>query len=89
MAKNGDMVATRANEHLQAYVEQGHVSIVFETDTSAVGPSTPSGSDPAGAISTSDVPKTSAMVEPLATASEVGDGQTTIKTSPFCELATK
>ena len=89
MAKNSNVVATRANGNLPAYVEQGHVSIVFETDTSAVGSSTSSGSDPVGAISTSDVPEINAMVEPLAVASEVGDGQTTITTPPFREITTK
>ena len=89
MAKNGDTAPTAANGHLPAYVEQGHLSIVFDRETSTVGPSTPSGSDPEGTNSPPDVPETNKMAEPPVATSEEGDGQTAISMTLFHKITTK
>ena len=89
MAKNGDKAPTAANGDLSAYVEQGHLSIVFDRETSMIGPSTPSGSDPEGTISPPNVPETNKMAEPLATTSEEGGRKTAISTPPFRKITTE
>ena len=89
MAQNGDTALTAANVHLPTYVEQGHLSVVFDRETSMVGPSTLSRRYPEGTISPPNVPETDKMAEPLAATSEEGDGKTAILTPPFHKISTK
>ena len=76
------MTALQQNDILPAFIERGHVSIVFERDPTTVDPSTPSARHPSGMITAPDRRKTDAMSESLAAINKVEDETTAITTPP-------
>ena len=88
MAENTEMAAPNTDDILPAYVERGHVCIVFEKESTTVEPATPSASDPVETITTPECRETDAMVQPMAAQSEVKDVHTSIATPPFHEIVT-
>ena len=89
MAKNWNMANPTPNQILPAYVERGHVQIVFENTSEMVEPSTFTATESEGTNNAQDQPQTDAMAEPAAAMTEVEEGKNNILTPPFREVVTE
>ena len=89
MAKNWNMAEPTPNHILPAYVERGHVQVVFENEPETVEPSTPTATNSEGTNNAPDQPQTGAMAETATAMTEVEESQSKISTPPFRELVTE
>ena len=83
------MAEPTPNHILPAYVERGHVQVVFENEPETVEPSTPTATNSEGTNNAPDQPQTGAMAETATAMTEVEESQSKISTPPFRELVTE